>query len=114
MPDQLRAQLEARAKASGRSLHAEIVARLEQSLEADIQAFIHGTSLSQPHLLQQVVEYQRAVTALLLTLEEGVEILEEELPVEKRDQHPLHHFLHNAENLVHDVKRDLKKYGSSK
>lgn len=114
MPDEVRAQLEHRAKAAGRSLHAEIIARLEQSLEADIQAFVHGTSFSQPAMLKQLVEQQRAITALLLTLEEGIEILEEELPAEKRDQHPFHHFLHSADSLVHDVKRDLKKYGGAK
>lgn len=111
MPDDVRRQLELRAKASGRSLHAEIIARLEQSLEADVQAFIQGSSFSQPQLLQQLVEHQRAVAALLLTLEEGIEILEEELPAEKRDRHPFHNYLHDADSLLRDVKKSLKSYG---
>lgn len=112
LPDGMRSTIASKAKTSGRSMNAEIVARLEQSLEADIQAFIQGTSFSQPQLLQQLVEYQRAVTALMLTLEEGIEILEEELPAEKRDQHPFHHYLHDADSLVRDVKQALKKYGT--
>ena len=36
MPDELRAKLEEEAKHIGRSLHAEIVARLEQSLDGPL------------------------------------------------------------------------------
>lgn len=39
MPDDLRAKLEASAKSGARSLHAEIVARLEQSLANEIVYF---------------------------------------------------------------------------
>lgn len=95
-------------------MHAEIIQRLEASFGTENQSAAQGTSFAQPIILQRLVEYQRAITALLLTLEEGIEILEDELPPEKRDQHPFHHFLHSADSLVHDVKRELKKYGGTK
>lgn len=49
---ELRKRLEHVAKHAGRSLQAEISARLEQSLEDDIQRFISGGSTPSPPVIQ--------------------------------------------------------------
>ncbi len=49
---ELRKRLEHVAKHAGRSLQAEIAARLEQSLEDDIQRFIAGGDNAAPQLMQ--------------------------------------------------------------
>jgi hypothetical protein len=56
MPDELRARLEEAAKAGSRSLHAEIVARLEQS-------FASGTA-SSTEAMNAFLEYQLASVKL--------------------------------------------------
>jgi hypothetical protein len=64
MPDDLRANLETAAKGVGRSLHAEIVARLERTLHEDSQAL--------PNDLLEAIRLQANLTlALVAGLDSG-------------------------------------------
>lgn len=65
-------------------------------------------------LLERVVETQSTLITLMLMLEEGVELLENELPTNLRDDPDFVAFINNAEALVYDAKQYLKKQGSTK
>lgn len=65
MPDDMRAVLEAAAKEVGRSLHAEIIARLERTLQEDGQAL--------PNDLLEAIRLQANLTlALVAGLDGGM------------------------------------------
>lgn len=110
---ELRSKLEEAARAGGRSLHAEIIQRLERSFETPDEP----ERMPEPKaidLLERVVETQSTLITLMLMLEEGVELLENELPTNLRDDPDFVAFINNAEALVYDAKQYLKKQGSTK
>ena len=97
-------------------MHAEIIQRLERSFDAP-QAPEAPERIPEPRaidLLERVVETQSTLITLMLMLEEGVELLENELPTNLRDDPDFVAFINNAEALVYDAKQYLKKNGGTK
>ena len=101
LPQSLYEKLKASAEQSGRPLNTELVRRLEVSFATPEQP----PDPRSVELLEQVLDYQRMVMALLLTLEEGVDLLEADTPRNVTG------FINNAEDLARDVRNILKHYG---
>lgn len=96
---ELRSKLEEAARAGGRSLHAEIIGRLEQSFES---------SLSQPtaiEALQNLIDQQRIIAAMALLLQDAVELLQDELPPELRADPSFSRFVDQADDMINEYKR---------
>lgn len=70
MPPGLRSRIAAQAKANGRSMNSEIIARLEMSLEIDLDAYRRDTDRLE-ELLRRQQSTQETMQGLLKLLEEA-------------------------------------------
>ncbi|WP_080418604.1 Arc family DNA-binding protein [Burkholderia ubonensis] len=82
MQPELKAKLEESAAKAGRSLNAEIVARLEQSIQ-NLPGGVAGTSYAPPELLHQMLEVSEETEKLRREVGEVLEIVKNAMTPEE-------------------------------
>jgi len=75
MPPELKSSLEAEAKTNGRSLNAEIVYRLEQTMEVSMAAQLATGGSATDTAEQTMLMSIQALKSVEATIEEGLKVM---------------------------------------